>query len=257
MPTWVELNTSGTALGRICSSVSNCATVSPQIVEVRWTSQPHQSEVKQKAPAVSRPGNPPDVDDGEATAGMAIRSTRHKSGTEKSEAVFRKATKFIERQRLPSEYRVITDSFLRAVARCTDRTSTVRRRRRSPTVFRGEVRGWHRYMSSGHAGQGTCPRPSRARRRHRTSRWRTRTARAASTSGCATDGTPGTSGPSATPTTNRQAQAAHGVRQDPYRSARQDEGCPRAPRQRRGGQGLQADAGRLAGALAGHHLGGV
>lgn len=115
VPTWVELNTSGTVGPDLFVRVELRDGV-PQIVEVRWTSQPHQSEVKQKHLRSVDLETLRTSMMAEATAGMASTFHEAQVGTEKSEAVFRKATKLIERQRLPKEYRVITDSFLRAVA---------------------------------------------------------------------------------------------------------------------------------------------
>ena len=115
IPTCVELNTYGTGEPDLFVRVE-LRDGAPQIVEVRWTSQPHQSEVKQ------RHLRSVDLETlvtsmmAEATAGMASTFDEAQVGTEKSEAVLREATKLIERQRLPKEYRVITDSFLRAVA---------------------------------------------------------------------------------------------------------------------------------------------
>ena len=115
IPTWVELETVGSIEPDLFVRVE-LRDGAPQIVEVRWTSKPHQSEVKQKHLRSVDLETLVTAMMAEATAGMASTFAEAQVGTEKSEALVRDATKLIERQRLPKEYRVITDSFLRAVA---------------------------------------------------------------------------------------------------------------------------------------------
>lgn len=86
---------------------------SPQVVQLNWISQRHQSEIKQKHLRVIEL-------DSVATDLLATLIAADISHAEDSpddqERVRRFATKFVERQRMPREYRIITDDFLRSVA---------------------------------------------------------------------------------------------------------------------------------------------
>lgn len=144
VPTWVELTTTGGADPDRYVRVE-LRDGSPQVVELRWTSQPHQSEISRKhllqtdlanlatdlvasALAMNHPI-------GDTTAGKQFTQLRQqlRHAMDQPEALDahmkmiqenkritaearRMAQTFIERQRRPREHRVITDSFLRSVA---------------------------------------------------------------------------------------------------------------------------------------------
>jgi hypothetical protein len=86
----------------------------PQVVRLEWTSRPGQSEIRQK--------HLRNIEvEGFATALVAMATVQydpdsHELRSSADDRMFRIASKFVERQRLPRELRVITDSFLQAVA---------------------------------------------------------------------------------------------------------------------------------------------
>lgn len=145
VPTWVELTTTGGADPDRYIRVE-LRDGSPQVVELRWTSQPHQREISPKhlrqtdlaslatdlvasALAMNHPVGdttvgkqfrqlrqqlryPTDPQSEEFDAHMAmIRENKRITAEAK-----RVAQTFIERQRRPREHRVITDNFLKSVA---------------------------------------------------------------------------------------------------------------------------------------------
>ena len=73
------------------------------------------------------------------------------------------AKKFIERQRRPRDYRVMTDDFLKKVAEVYRENIHSAPTRPWPSTSVSRT-GWHRPTSIGHARHGSCRRPSRARR---------------------------------------------------------------------------------------------
>jgi hypothetical protein len=146
VPTWIELTTSGGADPdmRIRVELRDGA---PQIVELAWTSQPHQSEIRQKhlrqtdlvklATDLVSSTLATDNPSGGTNVGEQVEQIRQSKDPEsetdyadyvdtsvallreakrEAEKARRVAEKFIERQRLPRERRVITDSLLKLVA---------------------------------------------------------------------------------------------------------------------------------------------
>lgn len=144
VPTWVELTTTGGVDPDRYVRVE-LRDGSPQVVELRWTSQPHQSEISPKhlrqtdlsnlatdlvasALAMNHPV-------GDTTVGKQFRELQQqlRHSMDQPEALDehlaliqenkritaearRMAQTFMERQRRPREHRVITDSFLKLVA---------------------------------------------------------------------------------------------------------------------------------------------
>jgi hypothetical protein len=113
IPTWVEFTTFGSGDPDTLIRVE-LRDGTPQVVRLEWVAQPHQGEIKQK--------HLRDIEvDGFASALVAMATVLHDPETHEvrgstDERVFNVASKFIARQRLPRELRVITDSFLQAVA---------------------------------------------------------------------------------------------------------------------------------------------
>jgi hemoglobin-like flavoprotein len=86
---------------------------SPQVVELTWTSQPHQTEIKQKhLRAIELDKLATDL----VATSVAAAFSKPGASSNDRERVERIAAKFVERQRLPRDYRVITDDFLKSVA---------------------------------------------------------------------------------------------------------------------------------------------
>lgn len=146
VPKWIELTTSGGADPdmRIRVELRDGA---PQIVELAWTSQSHQSEIRQKhlrqidlvklvtdlVSSTLATDHPPRADNVRAQIEQIRQSKDPESEADyadyvdesvvllrkakrESERARRVAAKFTERQRLPRERRMITDSHLRLVA---------------------------------------------------------------------------------------------------------------------------------------------
>lgn len=144
VPTWVELTTTGGAEPDRYIRVE-LRGGSPQVVELRWTSQPHQNEISPKhlrqtdlaklatdlvasVLAMNQPA-------GDTTVGEQFRQLRqqlrdvidqpealdaHMAMIQENKRITAEAKlmaqTFIERQRRPRERRVITDNFLKSVA---------------------------------------------------------------------------------------------------------------------------------------------
>jgi len=110
VPTWIELTTSGGADPDMHVRVE-LRDGAPQVVKLAWTSQPDQSEVRQKHLRHTDPV--------ELATDLVVSTinTGHKvPDVEKLRQSRRMAEKFVERQRRPRAYRVITESFLKSVA---------------------------------------------------------------------------------------------------------------------------------------------
>ena len=113
IPTWIEFTTFGSDDPDTLIRVE-LRDGSPQVVRLDWTSQPGQSEIKEKHLRRIEV-------EGFATALVAMATYHYDPETHEvrrstDDRVFSLASKFVERQRLPRELRVITDSFLQAVA---------------------------------------------------------------------------------------------------------------------------------------------
>ncbi|MCX5044034.1 hypothetical protein OG921_12730 [Aldersonia sp. NBC_00410] len=123
VPTWIEYTTTGGADPDMRMRVE-LRDGSPEIVELAWTSKPQQSVIRQKhlrrvdladlinnlvVSTIRNPLFPRDAEN---------RPDPFDFGTdgENFEESKRMAQKFVERQRLPRERRVMTPEFLRSVA---------------------------------------------------------------------------------------------------------------------------------------------
>jgi hypothetical protein len=113
IPTWIEFVTFGSGDPDTLIRVE-LRDGTPQVVRLAWTAQPGQTEIKQKHLRAIEI-------EGFATALVAAATAQYDPGTRElrsstDDRFFNVASKFVERQRLPRELRVITDSFLQAVA---------------------------------------------------------------------------------------------------------------------------------------------
>jgi hypothetical protein len=122
VPTWIELTTSGGADPdmRVRVEIRDGA---PQIVELAWTSKPHQGEIRQKhlrqvdLAKLATDLVVTTMQEGQPFLEDPLPGPEDRSGrAEHFRRSKRMAEKFVERQRRPREYRVITDSFLKSVA---------------------------------------------------------------------------------------------------------------------------------------------
>ena len=111
VPTWIEVTTFGSADPDMFVRIE-LRDGMPQVVRLNWTSQTHQSEIKQKHLRSVEVESLVTEWVAAFTAAMSSESPEVRF----DEHALRIATKFVERQRLPREYRVITDSFLKSVA---------------------------------------------------------------------------------------------------------------------------------------------
>ncbi|MDQ1361408.1 MAG: hypothetical protein QOJ44_1785 [Acidimicrobiaceae bacterium] len=110
VPTWIELNTSGGADPDMRVRVE-LRDGSPHVVELAWSSGPHQSEIRQK--------HLRQTDLGKLAIDLyvSVIAKGHKvPDVERIRESKRIAQKFVERQRLPRERRAMTQDFLRKVA---------------------------------------------------------------------------------------------------------------------------------------------
>jgi hypothetical protein len=110
VPTWIEFTTSGGAEPdrRVRVELRDG---SPRVVEMSWTSQPHQSEIRQKHIRGIDPARL-----GTALYASVIVEKHAVADFEQLSESMRIARKFVERQREPRERRVMTPEFLRSVA---------------------------------------------------------------------------------------------------------------------------------------------
>jgi hypothetical protein len=112
IPTWIEQRQLGGSGPDMFVRVE-LRNGSPQIVELSFTSERHQNEVRQKhLRAVDVDRLATDL----LAWWIADQFTGPKASHEEYERAELVAIKFLEQQRLPREYRVITDDFLKSVA---------------------------------------------------------------------------------------------------------------------------------------------
>lgn len=112
IPTWIEYRQYGGC------GPDNLVRVelrdgSPQVVQLNWISQRHQGEIKPKhLRMIELDSIATDLLASVIAAGIS----HPEDSPDDHERIRRSATKFVERQRMPREYRIITDDFLRSVA---------------------------------------------------------------------------------------------------------------------------------------------
>ena len=111
IPTWIEQRQLGGS-GPDTFIRVELRDGSPKVVELSFTSQRHQNEVQQKhLRSVDVDRFASDL----LAPWIAGEFTEPGASRDEHEHAERAAIKFLERQRLPREYRVITDDFLKSV----------------------------------------------------------------------------------------------------------------------------------------------
>jgi hypothetical protein len=111
VPTWISQRRYGVG-GPDMTVVVELRDGSPQLTELTFSSPPGQGEVRQKdLRAVDLDRLATDL------YASAVAVSLRGEESDENEQAMRIATKFIERQRLPRDYRVITDDFLKEVAK--------------------------------------------------------------------------------------------------------------------------------------------